>query len=301
MWLNADKSLFGFSVGLALLPAGYEGNLAAINAAQIEAIAEMAPATAKKFLTADARRPVLFRNVRLYDADKKRFVEGQSVLTADGKIVRVGSGEGGRVPEGTRVIDGEGKTLVPGLWDSHMHISDDFDALSELALGVTSFRNPGGPIELAVSQRKRRAEGTLLAPEAFSSAIVDGKDPLAAQGSITVSSEAETIAAVRKVKAAGMTGVKFYTSMNPAWIPPAAAEANKLGLHVHGHVPAGMRTLDAINAGYDEITHINFVTMQAMPEEVVAKSNGLMRLLGPGAIFQGRRFQRRAEKTVIAD
>src|SRR4030095_8009174 len=74
----------------------------------------------------------------------------------------------------------------------------------------------------------------------------------------------------------------FYTSMNPAWIPAAAAEAHRLGLHVHGHIPAGMRTMDAVNAGYDEITHIYFATMQAMPDEVVAKSNTTMRLLGPG-------------------
>ena len=73
--------------------------------------------------------------------------------------------------------------------------------------------------------------------EPFISAIIDRKDPLAAQGALTVTSEAETIAAVRKIKAAGLWGVKFYTSMNPAWIAPAAAEAHKLGLHVHGHVP----------------------------------------------------------------
>ena len=74
--------------------------------------------------------------------------------------------------------------------------------------------------------------------EPFISQIIDKKDPLAAQGAEVVSSQAETIAAVRKIKDAGLWGVKFYTSMNPAWIPPAAAEAHKLGLHVHGHIPA---------------------------------------------------------------
>ncbi|HEX8063172.1 MAG TPA: hypothetical protein VF535_08135 [Allosphingosinicella sp.] len=78
-----------------------------------------------------------------------------------------------------------------------------------------------------------------------------------------------------------MTGVKFYGTFNPAWLPAAAAEAHKLGLHVHGHVPAGMRTLDAIEAGYDEVTHIYFMMMQAMPDEVVAHSNGIQRFQGP--------------------
>lgn len=299
-WLDESGKLFGAYAGLGLLPAGYEDNLKAIIKAQDEGIAELAPAVASRFLTDEARRPVLFKNVRLYDADAQRFRAGQDVYVERGKILRVGPTKTGAAPAGARVIDGKGKTLVPGLWDSHMHMPDDFTALSEVAIGVTSFRNPGGSIELAQSQTKRRVEGTLLAPEGFTSVIVDGKGPLAAQGSITVSSLAETIAAVHKIKDAGMTAVKFYTSMTPAWIAPAAAEAHKLGLHVHGHIPAGMRTLDAINAGYDEITHIYFATMQAMPEEVVAKSNGLMRLLGPGKYFKDVDFNAEPTKTVIA-
>jgi imidazolonepropionase-like amidohydrolase len=198
-----------------------------------------------------------------------------------------------------RVIDGTGKTLVPGLWDSHMHVGDDFQTVSELALGVTNCRNPGGPIELEVSQRERRNAGTLLAPECWDSVIVDQKGPLVAQGSLAVSSLDETLAAVRKIKANNLTAVKFYTSMNPAWIPPGAKLAHELGLHVHGHIPAGMRTLDAINAGYDEITHIYFATMQAMPQEVVDKSNTTMRMLGPGKYFKDVDLDAEPTRTVI--
>ncbi|MFL6723706.1 MAG: amidohydrolase family protein [Sphingomicrobium sp.] len=297
-WLDEKGKLFGFFGGLGLVPAGYEGNLKAIIAAQEEAIAELAPATAKKFLTADARQPILFRNVKIYDADKERFVAGQNVAVSNGKIVSVGTALP-KLPAGARVIDGAGKTLVPGLWDSHMHASDDFNVLSEVALGVTSIRNPGGSIELAVSQRDRRAKGLLLAPETFSSVIIDQKGPLAAQGSVTVSSLDETLAAVRKVKDANLTAVKFYTSMNPEWIPPAAKLAHELGLHVHGHIPAGMRTLDAVNAGYDEITHIYFATMQAMPDDVVAKSNTTLRMTGPGRYFKDVDFNAEPTKTVI--
>ncbi|MCH8615726.1 amidohydrolase family protein [Sphingomonas sp. SM33] len=282
---TSDGKFFGALVGLGLLPAGYEGNMDKMQAAQDAALAALAPATAAKFLTAEAKRPVLFKGVQIYDADGEKFVVNQNVLVADGKIVSVGAAPAS-LPANTRVIAGAGKTLVPGLWDSHMHVSDDFGTVSELALGVTSCRNPGGPLELEVSQRERRAKGTLLAPECFSSVIVDQKGPLVAQGSIAVGSLDETLAAVRKIHDAGLTGVKFYTSMNPAWIPPAAKLAHELGLHVHGHIPAGMRTLDAINAGYDEITHIYFATMQAMPDEIVAKSNTTARMTGPGRYFK---------------
>ena len=296
-WIENGK-FFGGLFGLAVLPAGYEGNMDKMQAAQDAAIAAMAPATAKRFLTADARRPVLFRNVKIYDADNRRFIPGQNVVVADGKIQMIGT----MLPKLTsdaRVIDGTGKTLVPGLWDSHMHVGDDFQTVSELALGVTNCRNPGGPIELEVSQRERRNNGTLLAPECWDSVIVDQKGPLVAQGSLAVSSLDETLAAVRKIKANNLTAVKFYTSMNPAWIPPGAKLAHELGLHVHGHIPAGMRTLDAINAGYDEITHIYFATMQAMPQEVVDKSNTTMRMLGPGKYFKDVDLDAEPTKTVI--
>lgn len=299
IWLDEQGKLFGFHFGLGLLPAGYEGNLKALIAAQEEAIAELAPAAAGRLLTPASRKPVLFRGVKIYDADQKRFVENQNVMVADGKIALVGTMLP-KLPDGARVIEGRGKTLVPGLWDSHMHMGDDFTALSEVAIGVTSFRNPGGTIELAQSQARRRKEGTLVAPEGFTSPIIDRKGPLIAQGSIPVDSLEETLAAVRRIKDAGMTGVKFYTSMDPAWISPAAKLAHELGLHVHGHIPAGMRTIDAVNAGYDEITHIYFATMQAMPEEVVAKSNTTMRLLGPGKYFKDVDFAVEPTRSVIA-
>ena len=285
IWTEGNR-FFGAIQGLGLLPVGYEQNLDAMQQAQDAAIAGLAPAIARKFLTAEARMPVLFDHVRIYDAEKERFIEDQAVLASGGKIVSIVPGGSLAPPPNTRGIDGRGKTLVPGLWDSHMHMSDDFAAVSELALGVTSCRNPGGSIELAVSQRKRRAEGTLLSPECFSSAIVDQKGPLAAQGSLVVGSLEETLAAVRRIKDAGLHGVKFYTSMKPEWIPPAAKLAHELGLHVHGHIPAGMRTLDAINAGYDEITHIYFATMNSMPDYVVEKSNTTLRMTGPGRHFK---------------
>ena len=299
VWVENGK-FFAQLAGLNLIPAGYEGNVDKMQAAQDAAIAALAPATAKKFLTADAKRPVLFSNVKMYDADHQRFLDHRYVLTRAGKIASVTATQPRALPAGVRKIDGKGKTLVPGLWDSHMHIGDDFQTVSELALGVTSCRNPGGPIELEVSQRERRNAGTLLAPECWDSVIVDQKGPLVAQGSLSVSNLDETLAAVRKIAANHLTAVKFYTSMNPDWIAPGAKLAHELGLHVHGHIPAHMRTLDAINAGYDEITHIYFATMQAMPQEVVDKANTTMRMLGPGKYFKDVDFDAEPTKTVIA-
>lgn len=281
VWLDANNRFFGFAGGISLLPEGYEASGPKLKEVQDKATAEMVRTVAHQFLSPENRTPTLVDHVLVFDSVKGRYEPDRAVLIADGKIAAVGPAGSIKAPRAAVVIDGHGKTLTPGLWDSHQHVGDDWNLLQNVATGMTNYRSPGSLIEDAQSIYKRRGSGDLLAPDGKISVIVDRKDPLAAQGALTVTSEAETIAAVDKIKAAGMWGVKFYTSMNPAWIAPGAAEAHKLGLHVHGHVPAGMRPLDAVRAGYDEVTHINFIIMQAMPQEVVDKSNTSARLEGP--------------------
>lgn len=282
VWLDGQNRLFGTAGSLSMLPEGHDALGPRLKEMQEQATSARVRDVARGFLAKTSRTPTLIDHVLLFDSLGGTYQPDRAVLIAGGKVVAVGAGGTLKAPSGATVIDGRGKTLTPGLWDAHRHVGgDDWNLLQNLATGITNYRSPGSQIGDAQSIFRRRALGELLAPDGKVSVIVDRKDPLAAQGSLTVSSAAETIAAVRKIKAAGMWGVKFYTSMNPAWIAPAAAEAHKLGLHVHGHVPAGMRPLDAVRAGYDEVTHINFIMMQAMPQAVVDKANTAARLEGP--------------------
>jgi len=301
LWLDEQNKYFADVGWISVMPAGFEGNAKAMRDMQEAATAAEVKSIAHRFLTPEAKAPVLFDNVQLFDADKGQFLPNRAVLAQGGKIAAIGAAGSIKAPAGARVIDGKGKTLVPGIWDSHMHIGDDWDVLANMANGMTSFRSPGTMIDRAQSVTKRRASGDLLVGEPFISMIIDRKDPLAAQGALTVTSEAETIAAVRKIKDAGLWGVKFYTSMNPAWIAPAAAEAKKLGLHVHGHVPATMRPLQAVRAGYDELTHLNFVVMQAMPKEVVDKANTAERIEGPARFAKDVDWNSPAMKAFFAE
>ena len=281
VWLDSDNRYFGNAGVISLLPEGYEKAGPKLKEIQDKATAEMVRNVAHRFLSPANKTPTLVDHVLLFDSVAGRYLPDRAVLIADGKVAAVGAAGSIKAPAGASVIDGRGKTILPGLWDAHQHVGGDWNLLQNLATGMTNYRSPGSMIDEALSIAKRRAAGDLLAPDGKISVIVDRKDPLAAQGALTVTSEAETIAAVDKIKKAGLWGVKFYTSMNPAWIAPGAAEAHKLGLHVHGHIPAGMRALDAVRAGYDEVTHINFIMMQALPQAVVDKANTAARLEGP--------------------
>jgi imidazolonepropionase-like amidohydrolase len=281
IWADATNKFFGFSFFLSWLPEDYAGEHVRLTEAQSKAIAAQAPALAKALVKTPVG-PVAFTHVRMFDADSRQFLADRTVVIDKGLIVSEGPSAGAKVPADAQVIDGKGKTLIPGLWDCHMHVGTDFTGLQELSMGVTSIRDPGNDDSQTLDRRARAAKGELLMPNVYASSLIDGKGTYTAQVANVANSEAEAIALVDKAKANGFIGVKFYGTLNKDWLPAAAAEARKQGLHVHGHIPVGMRTLDAINAGYGEVTHINWIVMQAMPDDVVNASNGIMRFEGPG-------------------
>jgi imidazolonepropionase-like amidohydrolase len=298
IWADASNGFFGLSFGIAWLPDAYAGEQSKIEEAQARALAAQAPGLVKSLVTVPSGA-VAFTGVRLFDADATRFLSDQTVVVDKGAITAVGARGSVAVPAGAQVIDGRGKTLIPGLWDCHMHIGDDFTGLQELSMGVTSVRDPGNDDVRTIDRRSRIAAGALLSPHVYPSSLIDGKGTYTAQVANVATSEAEAIALVDKAKANGFTGIKFYGTFNPAWLPASIREAHKLGLHVHGHIPAGIRPVDAINAGYDEITHINWVMMQAMPDRVIPVSNGIMRFEGPGRYAKDVNLEGPAIKAII--
>ena len=298
VWMDAKGKVFATIGGLSTIRAGYEADQPAMQKAQDEAMAKQSPILARSLATTPDV-PVVFKNVQAF-VFGNRFQKNVTVVIDHGKIMGIGPASGMKAPPNAIVFDGRGKTLVPGLWDSHMHVGDDYTGPAELAIGVTSVRDPGNDDKLTVARRQRRAAGDLLSPHVYASSLIDGKGPNTAQVANVVTSEAEAIKAVDDAKAKGQTGVKFYGTFNPAWIAPAAAEAHKLGLHVHGHLPAGMKPSQAIAAGYDELTHIYFVSMEAMPDDVVQHSNGMQRFAGTGKYMKDVNLDAEPMKSLIA-
>lgn len=64
---------------------------------------------------------VLIKNVNVLDVENKKILNGYNVVALDGKFVSVDKDKTYKLPEGTQVIDGTGKWLVPGYTDAHVH------------------------------------------------------------------------------------------------------------------------------------------------------------------------------------
>jgi imidazolonepropionase-like amidohydrolase len=298
VWVDETGQFFAMVGSLSWMPDDQANAQALLQNAQDEALAKRSPGILKSLLQSPAG-PVAFTHVRAF-VDGGRFVDDETVIVDQGLIASVGPSAGAAVPQGARIIDGAGKTLVPGLWDSHMHFGDDASGPMLLSLGITSARDPGNVNELTLARARRRAAGQLLMPHVYPSVLIDGKGPRTAQAASVATSLPEALTIVRKAKADGFVAIKIYGTFNPEWLPATIAEAHRLGLHVHGHLPAGVRPLQAIEAGYDEITHINFVMMQAMPDAVVAQSNGIARFEGPGRYAKDVDLEAEPMKSLIA-
>ena len=166
IWATAQGKFFGNVGGLAVLPVGYESELKAMDKAQDDALAARSPAILKSLLKVPTTA-VAFAHVRAFISDgteAPHFESDQTIIVEHGLITVVGPSASTVVPASAETIDGAGKTLVPGLWDSHMHFGDDSAGPFLLSLGITSARDPGNDNQLTIARAKRRAAGELLSP-----------------------------------------------------------------------------------------------------------------------------------------
>ena len=277
-WLDSDDSYFGQMGWLSWLPEGWESVRKQLIETQEDALNARAPELRAKLLI-DPKKPVLFKDVSIYNTETNAFDPGMSVLVEGNKIRKVG-----KKVHASRamVVNGAEKTLIPGLWDMHNHFGGDAESLLMLSQGITSVRDIGNERARILKRKRRVDQGELLGPTIYPILGMDGDGPLAAQGFVRIKSAKEGIETLAKAKEEGFLGVKLYGSIDPSWVKPIAQEAHSLGMSVQGHIPAKMRPSGALAAGYDGINHINFILMEAMPDDVVATSNGLNRFFGPG-------------------
>ena len=124
----------------------------------------------------------VFANARIVDVLGGTAIENGSVIVEDGIIKEVGAGLA--VPEGAKVVDLAGKTMIPGLFNCHVHMCSDagngvresacdaaitIRALKNLktllASGVTYIRDAGAPNHIDITLHEAAVKGDILSPE----------------------------------------------------------------------------------------------------------------------------------------
>jgi hypothetical protein len=201
-------------------------------------------------------RPLMQANfaivgVTLIDGKSDAAIENATVIVRDGRIADAGGKVA--IPSGIPVIDGHGKTVLPGLWEMHAHFAQVEYGPAYLAAGVTSARDCGDEFEFLTGVRDL-IHGGALGPHLMLAGLVDGSGP-GTFGVTWADTPEQGRAVVAKYHAAGFEQMKIYNKIKPDVLRAITDEAHRDGMSVTGHIPDGMTAVDGVEAGMDQINH----------------------------------------------
>lgn len=265
IWLTKDGK-YGASVSpwSSQVPEGWEASIDPLlkeqNKFEQQRSSDLAGSLAHK-----PAKALVFTNARLFDSETATSSSGQTVVITGNKITAVGADGGTQIPAGSEVIDAKGKTLMPGLWDMHVHIQPN-DGLLHIANGVTTVRDMANDTEDLMKTRDRFNQGTEIGPRVIMAGFIDGRGPYQGPTKVFADNEEEARKDVDNYARLGYVQIKVYSSLKPELVPKIAEMAHGHGMRLSGHVPAGMSAEQFVLAGADEIQHMNFIFLNFMPQ-----------------------------------
>ena len=251
----------------------------------------------------DPSTPTLaIRNTSVFDTHTGRFVPSQTVLIRGDRIVSVDGAEEVELSPATEVLDGEGKFLIPGLIDAHVHLThvlyqagitaDDILPYF-LANGVTTVRSTGDNVVAQSLLRRWADEHPGLSPRLFlGSWLIGNAPPIHKDIGWSLTSPDDVPAFVSHMSKWGVTTLKIYANCLPEVARKVIEEGHKQGLVVTGHLRS-YPVEDAIAHGIDSLEHIESVSdfLRADPRDRHSldlesdKARQLVRTIADSGVF----------------
>lgn len=267
VWLDDEQRFFAIpGPWFAFLRKGWEDTNAQLYALDVK-VRDQRYARIAKDLARHLAHPVVIEHVRLFDSEQAAVREDQTVVVSGDRFTSVGPSSSAPLPAGAERIDGTGKTILPGLFDMHAH-AQAVDGILNIASGVTSVRDMGNDIDELQHLQDLWQSGTTIGPRVWKAGFIDGHGPFQAPTGLYADTAPEAEAAVKRYADLGYVQIKLYSSLKPELVPGIVKLAHSRGLRVSGHVPNGMIAAQFVEAGADEIQHINFIFLNFLSVQV---------------------------------
>jgi imidazolonepropionase-like amidohydrolase len=234
-------------------------------------------------------RPLALTGGRVVTGVGDEALEDAVVLVRGGRIEAVGSRHEVVVPDEARVIELDGKTVAPGLWDMHAHLAQVEWGPVYLAAGITTVRDVGNDVDFVRAMRDASASGQGPAPRILVAGIMFGDE---------ISTVDEAKALVRTYHEAGFEQIKVYSFVKPDLVPAITEQAHALGMGVTGHIPRSMDLFSATEAGMDQVNHISFVEAVMVRD---SEADGDPVPVGPESPEGARVIEWLAERRIVVD
>jgi imidazolonepropionase-like amidohydrolase len=218
--------------------------------------------------------PLAIVDVNVVDVVKGETRAHQTVLIDNGRIAEAGPSDAVGIPAQAVRIHGEGRYLIPGLWDMHIHLRsnhvnpdvplvDENAAFLDLFLpnGVVGVREMGGDLADSVFRwRDEIRSGKRIGPRILTAGRKIDKEPPQWDGSLGVKTPEAAREAVRQMKQSGADFIKVYFQDVPVEVLSAVVqEAHKNGLKVVGHLADNLSLQTVVDIGQDGIEHAQYL------------------------------------------
>jgi imidazolonepropionase-like amidohydrolase len=245
----------------------------------------------------EQKPPLVIRGGRLIDGNGGKPAGRATVIIEKNRIRQVVFGTAVNVAKEARVIDAEGKTVLPGLIDNHVHYRDLLGELF-IAHGVTSVRDLGNALDWILLQRDAVAMGKIRGPRIFCA----GGGIYARATSVnhmvpTDASEARMM--TKKVIAQGVDYLKVHMGVSLDIIRAIADEGRPLGLKLAGHLDSSI--LPYAEAGVDGVEHASGCAEATIhsdegKKQLASVKLWLAKFLAPWALAERNYFPEVAER-----
>jgi imidazolonepropionase-like amidohydrolase len=247
--------------------------------------AGMAVALCVAAAAAQQTRPLVLDNVRIVDGSGAPAIEKGRIVIDRDRIVGVGPAATIAIPSGAETVDLSGRTVIPGLIDSHFHIENDPKlALRQLSHGVTAFRDPGQWDEKFEELRRMIAADGIAGPRIFTTGPhIDGENPAYPADSVVARDAEEARRHAEESVKRGASALKIYYRLPFAGAKAVIDVCQARGIPCTAH----LELLDArelIAAGLHGIEHITSFGVSLLPRshaetyrQAVLKSNDARR------------------------
>lgn len=219
-------------------------------------------AAAPRALSAQTDNAIVIRGATIHTAAGAPFVG--SIVLRGGKIVALGASVS--APAGARIIDGTGKSLLPGMVGLHDHsyyttsgraVQSSYSApLLYLASGVTTIRTTGANNPYAELNLRRAIEGGQFpGPRLFiTGPYLTGPGNGLGSSMVGLKDEDEARRVVTYWAQEGVSWLKFYTGVSRAAMKAAIDEGHKRGIKFTGHL-CSVPYREAVALGMDALEH----------------------------------------------
>ena len=211
-----------------------------------------------RYSVAAAPGTILIRNVRVIDGTEAPRSPPKDLLLSAGRIMRVRPAGQIRPSVAQTVIDGNGRTVIPGLINLHFHLNDPAQTAGLLYHGVTSVRDQGSAIARVSGFRDAIASGVWPGPRiSFAGFQLSGINPLSleeASGAVDQDAIARTLSVARGF---GADHAKLYHRERWDAAVRVVAQAHSLGMRATGHCAY---PLPLVAAGVNSHEHVGECT-----------------------------------------